>query len=263
MEKKNWIDGIDDMEEEVRQERFRFRGDSEDDSEEEEESEEEAGECPEDDPVGTDTESEGEMETPEIRKDLRKTKDAGKATGEDAESPKESADVRRDADKPDATIEELKNDLALARADLYNYRQRVERERIQKMKLIGEDRTAEFIPVLDNLDRALLVPGDVSAKDVLLGVRMVQRQFLSVMENAGITIIPTEGCAFDPRWHNAVETELVDDPERDGMVLHELTRGYKTQDRVVRAANVRVGKLKSGENDGDIGEIEDDGNDNE
>ncbi|MDR1979239.1 MAG: nucleotide exchange factor GrpE [Synergistaceae bacterium] len=140
-------------------------------------------------------------------------------------------------------IESLKTQLAAARADLYNYRQRTERDRAKTRKLISEDKVAEFLPVLDNLDRALSVPEDGTAKDVLVGVRMVQRQFLSVLENSGVTVIPTEGCAFDPLQHEAIETEFVEDPDRNGMVLCELLRGYRTADRVLRPAQVRVGKL--------------------
>ncbi|MDR1622416.1 MAG: nucleotide exchange factor GrpE, partial [Synergistaceae bacterium] len=97
---------------------------------------------------------------------------------------------------------------------------------------------------LDNLDRALGVPEDGTAKDVLVGVRMVQRQFLSVLENSGVTVIPTQGCAFDPLQHEAVETEFVEEPDRNGMVFCELLRGYRTPDRVLRPAQVRVGKLR-------------------
>ncbi len=141
-----------------------------------------------------------------------------------------------------AAVESLKNELAVARADLYNYRQRVERDRIKNRKLIVEDKVCEFLPVLDNLDRALCVSEEATAKDVLIGVRMVQRQFLSVLENSDVTVIPTEGCRFDPLLHDAVESEPVDDPSQDGAILCEILRGYKTADRVLRPAHVRVAK---------------------
>ena len=147
----------------------------------------------------------------------------------------------------DSEIEELKNQLATARADLYNYRQRVERERAKSRKLIAEDKLTEFLPVLDNLDRALNVPETGSAKDVLVGVRMVRRQFLSVLENSEVTVIPTEGCLFDPMLHDAVETEFIEEPGLDGSVLHELLRGYRTPERVLRPAQVRVGKFRNQE----------------
>lgn len=141
-------------------------------------------------------------------------------------------------------VEKLKNELASVRADQFNYRQRMERERAKARKLIVEDKIGEFLPVLDNLDRALAVPEEGSARDVLLGVRMVQRQFLSVLENSEVTAIPTEEMPFDPQLHDAVETESVSDPAMDGMILSELLRGYKTPERVLRPSQVRVGKLK-------------------
>jgi molecular chaperone GrpE len=147
-------------------------------------------------------------------------------------------------------MESLKNQLAAARADLYNYRQRAERDRAKTRKLIAEDKAAEFLPVLDNLDRALRVPEEGTAKDVLVGVRMVQRQFLSVLENSGVTVIPAEENAnFDPLQHEAVETEFVDDPARDGIILRELLRGYRTPDRVLRPTQVRVGKRRAPQNE--------------
>ena len=149
------------------------------------------------------------------------------------------------ADARESEIEDLKNQLAAARADLYNYRQRVERERAKSRKLIAEDKITDFLPVLDNLDRALSVPEDGTAKDVLIGVRMVQRQFLSVLENSEVTVIPAEGCSFDPLAHDAVETEFIEDPNQDGLIMYELLRGYRTPERVLRPSQVRVGRLRS------------------
>jgi molecular chaperone GrpE len=148
-------------------------------------------------------------------------------------------------DEAESELDSLKNQLAAARADLYNYRQRVDRDRAKTRKLIAEEKAAEFLPVLDNLDRALLVSEGATAKDVLVGVRMVQKQFLTVLENSGVTVIPTVGSAFDPLQHEAIETEFVEDAGQDGMVLHELLRGYRTPERVLRPAQVRVGRLCS------------------
>ena len=149
-----------------------------------------------------------------------------------------------EADTLKAEAEDLKARLAAARADLYNYRQRVERDRVKSRKLVVEEKIAEFLPVLDNLDRALSVPETGTAKDVLVGVRMVQRQFLSVLESSEVTVIPSEGNSFDPTIHDAVETEYVEDPTLDGAILHELLRGYRTPERVLRPAQVRVGRLR-------------------
>jgi len=139
-------------------------------------------------------------------------------------------------------IAELEGELATVRADFYNYRQRMAKERQQMRRLVTDDTISALLPVLDNLDRALTVPEDGSAKDVLVGVGMVRRQFLSTLEELGVRIIPTEGASFDPALHDAVETVPVEDPELDGRILEELTRGYRTDERVLRASRVTVGK---------------------
>ncbi|GHV43855.1 hypothetical protein FACS1894187_26080 [Synergistales bacterium] len=146
------------------------------------------------------------------------------------------------------TTEDLKAQLAAARADLYNYRQRMEREKTKIVKLLTLDRIADFLPALDNLDRALTAPEEGPAKNVLIGVRMVQKQFLSILEDMGVSVIAAaEGLPFDPLLHNAIETEKVDDPTLDGVILRELARGYRSTERVMRAAQVRVGSYKRDE----------------
>jgi molecular chaperone GrpE len=159
---------------------------------------------------------------------------------------KENEALTKENETLKAEAEELKSQLAAARADLYNYRQRTERERLKTLRALTLDRIGDFLPVLDNLDRALSVPEDTTAaRDVLIGVRMVQRQFLSVLEDAGVTAVPTEGHPFDPTLHDAIETETVDNPGQDGMVLCELSRGYRSAERVLRAARVRVGRFEA------------------
>jgi len=144
-------------------------------------------------------------------------------------------------------VEELQNELALVRADSYNYRQRVEKEKARLRASISEDRILDFIPVLDNLDRALNVPEDSTAGDVLKGVKMVQKQFLSVLQELGVEVIVSikneELFEFNPLLHDAVSTEEVSDPNLDGIIIEELLRGYRTKERVIRPAQVRVGKM--------------------
>lgn len=242
MAKIDWMDGVGDMEE------YRERNDASLESTEVEQHKDDEDETiPEIMEIPEKINAEEWNDSKEVSKEELKEELKEESLKEETSKDRNAAntDEKEAGDEASETlIQNLKNELALARADLYNYRQRVERDRVRKMKLMVEDRVSEFLPVVDNLDRALQVPEDGSVKDVLMGVRMVQRQFLSVLESLGITAVPTEGCRFDPRSHEAVETELVDDPEQDGMVLQELTRGYATPDRVLRPAHVRVGKLR-------------------
>lgn len=141
-------------------------------------------------------------------------------------------------------VAELEQQLAVARADFYNYRQRVMRERQDLRRRATEDLIVSLLPVLDNLDRALSVPEDGSAKDILVGVKMVSRQFLSVLEETGVSVIPAKGERFDPALHEAVGTVPVEEAEEDGAVVDEQLRGYRTKARVLRPARVLVGKAE-------------------
>ncbi|MBQ9403611.1 MAG: nucleotide exchange factor GrpE [Synergistaceae bacterium] len=143
----------------------------------------------------------------------------------------------------DEKIKGLEHDLAVSRADFYNYRQRAIKERNETRKRAAEDVIIAILPVLDNLDRALDAAHHGDANNILSGVEMVQRQFISVLEGLGVTAIKSQGEKFDPSLHDASGMESVDDPELDGKVITERLKGYRTSERVLRPSQVTVGKI--------------------
>ena len=148
-------------------------------------------------------------------------------------------------DEKDKRIKELEHDLAVCRADSYNYRQRVIKERNETRKRSQEEVITAILPVLDNLNRALESAHMDDGTNILTGVEMVQRQFMSVLDSLGVSEIKTEGESFDPALHDASGTEEVDDPELDGKIITERLKGYRTKERVLRPAQVTVGKKKN------------------
>ncbi len=135
---------------------------------------------------------------------------------------------------------DLTSALAAARADFFNYRKRIERDRQRERVMAGEEKAMEFLPVLDNLDRALAAEGAADGSSILQGVTMVRRQFLTVLESMGVEQIPTVGALFSPELHEAVAAEVTDDPEKNGIVTEEILSGYRTRERVLRPAKVKV-----------------------
>ncbi len=148
-------------------------------------------------------------------------------------------------DEKDKRIKELEHDLAVCRADSYNYRQRVIKERNETRKRSQEEVITAILPVLDNLNRALESAHMNDGNNILVGVEMVQRQFMSVLEGLGVSEIKTEGESFDPLLHHASGTEEVDDETLDGKIITENLKGYRTKERVLRPAQVTVGKKKN------------------
>lgn len=142
-----------------------------------------------------------------------------------------------------AAAEEIKNlndQIARARADFYNYRTRVERDRERDRKLAAEQAVTELLPVLENLER---ICASVEQDGQLhKGISMVAGQFASVLCGLGLEQICTEG-EFDPNVHEAVHMQPVDDESKDGFILNTLRKGYKLAGRVIKAAQVSVGKF--------------------
>lgn len=137
---------------------------------------------------------------------------------------------------------QLNDAAARFRADLYNYRQRTERERSREKKLAREGTVLEILPVLDNLHRALSFPEGTDPASVLDGVVMVQRQFMNVLGSMGVKEVPSIGEKFSPEFHEAVAMIEVAEPEQDGLIMEEFMKGYILSEKVIRPARVQVGK---------------------
>ena len=161
---------------------------------------------------------------------------------QELENEQEQQEEKSENELLEDKIKQFEHDLAVARADFYNYRQRTTKERAEARKRAQEDVITAILPVLDNLDRALEVANTEDAKSIIKGVEMVQRQFVSVLENLGVSVIKAKGEKFDPALHDAAGTEQVDEEELDGKVITERLKGYRTKDKVLRPAQVTVGR---------------------
>ncbi len=154
----------------------------------------------------------------------------------------DSSSESPELDPKDERIKSLELQVKTVTADFYNYRQRTTKERTETRKRAQDDVIVSILPVLDNLDRALEAASSEDTAGIIKGVEMVQRQFVGVLETLGVSIIKAEGENFDPALHDASGTEHVDDPELDGKVIAERLKGYRTKDRVLRPAQVVVGR---------------------
>ncbi|MDT5061933.1 MAG: molecular chaperone GrpE [Acidobacteriota bacterium] len=103
---------------------------------------------------------------------------------------------------------------------------------------------AELLPVADNLQRAIdAAEQGGSFESLVNGVRGTLSSFEKALVAAGIEPLESVGAAFDPELHEAVDTVEVE-PERDGTVTAEYSRGYKMGERLLRPARVQVGRAQ-------------------
>jgi len=123
-------------------------------------------------------------------------------------------------------------------ADFDNYRKRVKADKQEWTTQAVCEIVRELLPVIDNLERALAAGG--SAELLLSGVDLVFKQFLSVLNKHGLNTIEACGVQFDPACHHAIMQLECDEPEN--MVVEELQKGYRLNQRLLRPSMVKVAK---------------------
>jgi molecular chaperone GrpE len=142
-----------------------------------------------------------------------------------------------------AQLAEAKDQVVRAAADSQNTRRRAEKDVEGARRYALEKFSADLLPVVDNLERALdSVAGDDEAlKPIVEGVELTLKSFIDVLAKYKIEQINPEGEPFDPQLHQAVG--MVPNPDVEpNSVLHVAQKGYSLNGRVIRAAMVMVAK---------------------
>lgn len=139
-----------------------------------------------------------------------------------------------------ARADENHNRFLLAAADFDNFKKRTERD---LRKMIGERRRAlleRFLPVIDNLERALDSSGDDQA--LRSGLEQTLRGFRAVLQAEGVRPIEVESKPFDPRIAEAIATIPAAGDVDDETVVGVAEKGYTLDDELLRPAKVTVAK---------------------
>lgn len=143
-----------------------------------------------------------------------------------------------------AQAEELKDKWLRAAAELENFKRRSLREREEMIRQAQESLIREFLPILDNLQRALAHANNQDGPAGLVeGIRMIERQFSSTLERLGVVPIEALHRAFDPGHHEAM-VQVESEEYEPNTVVEELEKGYLWRDRLLRPAKVAVAKRK-------------------
>jgi molecular chaperone GrpE len=143
-------------------------------------------------------------------------------------------------------VERLQERLLRLQAEFDNYKKRMAREKAEFLKFATESLLLEFLPVLDNLERAAASARAESAnrEAVADGIEMIVRLFRSALDKAGVKPMGAAGQPFDPGRHQAIaQVETADGPEN--LVVEEVQKGYLLEGRVLRAAMVKVSRAAS------------------
>lgn len=126
-------------------------------------------------------------------------------------------------------------------AEFDNYKKRTEKEKTARYADALIDTAAEFLPILDNLERALAAEAaSEDAKAIKDGVTMIEKQMKETLSKLKISEIKAVGEEFNPNLHNAV-MHIEDEAVTENTVVEEFIKGYIYDgDRVVRHSMVKV-----------------------
>lgn len=171
---------------------------------------------------------------------------------QEGDSLENNSDIEEQLAEAQNEAAELKERMLRLAADYENYKKRNERERATAMKYAGEKIFREFLPVVDNLERAVN-QGKVENADtekklagLMEGVELTLQSLYASLDKFEVEAIESEGQPFDPNKQEALtmqESETV--PANH--VVTEFEKGYFYKDRLLRAAKVIVSSGKASE----------------
>ncbi len=145
-------------------------------------------------------------------------------------------------------VEDFKDKYFRLLAEMENSRKRIQKEKHEMTRFAIENVISEVLLPIDTFESALSFTDQMSedTRNWAKGFEMILSQFKEILSNHNITAFHSEGETFDPHKHEAVEVEeTTEHPE--GAILQEFLKGYKSGDRILRAARVKVAKAPNQE----------------
>jgi len=135
--------------------------------------------------------------------------------------------------------EEYINVVQRIAAEFDNYKKRTIKEKEVIFLDASIDTVNAFLPVVDNIERALKAAEEMENNPLKDGVELVMRQLKDCLEKLGIEPIVALNNPFDPELHNAV-MHVTDDESGDNIIIEEFQKGYVIKGKVVRHSMVKV-----------------------
>ena len=167
------------------------------------------------------------VEAEEAHEPVKETK---KEKKQNAKLEEKIAQLEEEAAKQDDRYKRI-----LAEYD--NFRKRTQKEREALYTDVKAETVGKFLPVFDNLQRALAQPtADEAYKK---GVEMTMTGLMTIMEALGVQSFGAAGEAFDPNYHNAV-MQRDDENFGESTICEVFQTGFKIGEKVIRHAMVVV-----------------------
>lgn len=190
------------------------------------------------------------------QKEQAENGDMTEEISQETEEQEESATIDQTGDAPAETsetdqlrfeIERLKAEAQTnldgwqrSRAEFTNYKRRTAQELSEARERGATDALGKVLPAIDDFERALsTIPDDLKGNSWVDGASLIFKNLQKVLDEYNVEVIDPVGEEFDPNFHEAVGTDDTDEYE-SGIVSATLQKGYRSGERVIRPALVRV-----------------------
>jgi len=141
----------------------------------------------------------------------------------------------------ESRILELEDGWKRTQADFVNFKRKAEEDRTYLIKNASTGIISDLLPVLDNFSLAAKhIPENIAEDNWVSGVKVIEKQFESILKDNGLEKIESVGQPFDHNLHEALESVTSDEPE--GIVTEEISPGYILNSEMIRPAKVKVSK---------------------
>jgi len=170
-------------------------------------------------------------------------KAAEQVDGEEMSPEAEIALLHSELEAAKQTINDQKDSVVRAAADVENMRRRAAQDVEKAHKFALEKFANELLPVIDNLERAIEFSDkeNEQLKPVLEGIEMTVKSFNDAVAKFGVEIVNPQGEQFNPEFHQAMSIQPSNDVAPN-TVLAVMQKGYTLNGRLLRPAMVMVSK---------------------
>ena len=171
--------------------------------------------------------------------EIEKTEETAAEQAEQENQPEQAEETAAasEADKISEELSAVKEQLLRTMAEYDNFRKRSQREKDALRADIVTNVTSKFLPVMDNLERAL--NAECTDENYKSGVKMIYDSFMETLKGLGVEEIESDGADFSPNLHQAVQ-KIQSETVESGKVAQTFAKGYKIGDKVIRFAVVAV-----------------------
>jgi len=167
-------------------------------------------------------------------------------SGEEGVDDPSEINLKTIEEKFEIEVEELRDEKLRLLAEMENLSKRTDKERVDSIKYGSINLARDILSPDDNLTRALeAIPeqekNSETVNNLIKGLKMVQKEFSTILEKHGVKKIKALNMKFDHNLHQAM-VEIENNEAEEGLVIQEMQSGYTMHDRLLRPAMVGVSK---------------------